>query len=87
MRGSAICVLVVLGLFVLRVSGDNVEEVGQAERECRAGVKECPEDECCSIWGWCGVTERYCGHDFCQSQCLIQTNNNRMRGIQSFFNK
>ncbi|WMV21829.1 hypothetical protein MTR67_015214 [Solanum verrucosum] len=94
MRGSAICLLVLVGLFLLKVSADDAETrvsvegvLRQEERQCEAGVKECPDDECCSIWGWCGVTERYCGRDFCQSQCLDQTNVNRMRGIQSFFNK
>ena len=29
----------------------------------------CPEGLCCSIHGWCGTTDDYCGPRNCQSQC------------------
>lgn len=30
-----------------------------------AGGKVCPNDLCCSRWGWCGNTAEFCG-DGCQ---------------------
>lgn len=30
----------------------------------------CPNSECCSTWGYCGITIDYCGAN-CQSNCLI----------------
>jgi peptidoglycan/xylan/chitin deacetylase (PgdA/CDA1 family) len=35
-----------------------------------AGGAVCPNGECCSEWGWCGVTANYCGSG-CQSQCFV----------------
>jgi len=29
----------------------------------------CPGDLCCSVWGYCGSTDAYCGPGNCQSQC------------------
>lgn len=33
----------------------------------------CPNDECCSQYGWCGVSQAYCGIG-CQSNCDISQN-------------
>eukprot|EP00835_Amoeboradix_gromovi_P006139 NODE_670_length_5356_cov_0.415066.p2 type:complete len:164 gc:universal NODE_670_length_5356_cov_0.415066:1670-2161(+) len=35
-------------------------------QNCGAGVGECPTIQCCSQWGWCGVTVDHCGTG-CQS--------------------
>ncbi|MCD7472743.1 hypothetical protein HAX54_014075 [Datura stramonium] len=48
----------------------------------QGGGRKCPNNMCCSKWGWCGTTPEYC-EDGCQSQCKTQTKN-RMRGIESF---
>lgn len=34
----------------------------------QAGNALCPNNLCCSQYGWCGTTEDYCGNG-CQSQC------------------
>ena len=43
---------------------------GGAGAECGAqgGGALCPQNLCCSQWGWCGATQDYCGEG-CQSQC------------------
>nr|P02877.2 RecName: Full=Pro-hevein; AltName: Full=Major hevein; Contains: RecName: Full=Hevein; AltName: Allergen=Hev b 6; Contains: RecName: Full=Win-like protein; Flags: Precursor [Hevea brasiliensis]AAA33357.1 hevein (HEV1) precursor [Hevea brasiliensis] len=36
----------------------------------QAGGKLCPNNLCCSQWGWCGSTDEYCSPDHnCQSNC------------------
>jgi chitinase len=34
--------------------------------KCGKGYGTCPDDECCSRYGWCGTTSEYCGYK-CQS--------------------
>ena len=43
---------------------------GEAE-QCgeQADGALCPGDLCCSVWGYCGSTDAYCGPGNCQSQC------------------
>jgi len=34
---------------------------------CGKTYGRCPSDECCSVFGWCGKTDTYCGSG-CQSE-------------------
>lgn len=44
--------------------------VGVVGEDCgsQGGGGVCPNNECCSQWGWCGFTPAHCGTG-CQSQC------------------
>ncbi|WZZ29443.1 hypothetical protein YC2023_012844 [Brassica napus] len=46
------------------LSFSSAEECGQ-----QAGGALCPNNLCCSPFGWCGDTEPYCKRPGCQSQC------------------
>lgn len=48
--------------FLLVISAEN-EQCGK-----QAGGALCPNDDCCSKDGFCGITATYCGEG-CQSQC------------------
>ncbi|KAL3343207.1 hypothetical protein AABB24_026988, partial [Solanum stoloniferum] len=37
----------------------------------KGGGKCIKTGECCSIWGWCGITLDYCAPKNCQSQCKL----------------
>ncbi|KAF5188806.1 Endochitinase [Thalictrum thalictroides] len=56
-------VLVLLSLFSLILGASAQVQCGR-----EAGGAVCPNNFCCSRWGYCGETEAYCG-DGCQSQC------------------
>nr|ADO24163.1 class I pathogenesis-related protein 4 [Ficus pumila var. awkeotsang] len=56
------CVLVAL-LFL--VVGSSAEQCGK-----QASGKTCPNNLCCSQYGWCGSTDEYCSRSKgCQSNC------------------
>ncbi|KAK0728914.1 hypothetical protein B0T21DRAFT_203386 [Apiosordaria backusii] len=38
----------------------------QKRENCGAGLGSCPAGQCCSQYGWCGVTSEHCGAG-CQS--------------------
>ncbi|KAI5684045.1 hypothetical protein M9H77_05273 [Catharanthus roseus] len=50
--------------------GKNLDCYFQTREQCgrQAGNALCPNNLCCSQYGWCGTTEDYCGNG-CQSQC------------------
>ncbi|EFJ11692.1 hypothetical protein SELMODRAFT_269217 [Selaginella moellendorffii] len=50
-------------LALLLIVAASAEDCGR-----QAGGRTCPPGNCCSKWGWCGVTPDHCG-DGCQSQC------------------
>ncbi|KAF3604408.1 hypothetical protein F2Q69_00038634 [Brassica cretica] len=57
--------LLLLLLFLsFLLSFSSAEECGQ-----QAGGALCPNNLCCSPFGWCGDTEPYCKRPGCQSQC------------------
>nr|P0DKH7.1 RecName: Full=Antimicrobial peptide 1; Short=Fa-AMP1 [Fagopyrum esculentum] len=39
-----------------------------AQCGAQGGGATCPGGLCCSQWGWCGSTPKYCGAG-CQSNC------------------
>ena len=45
---------------------------------CGEGYGSCDEDECCSEYGWCGLTEEHCGTG-CQSAYGHCDNNSKDR--------
>ncbi|XP_038706426.1 endochitinase-like [Tripterygium wilfordii] len=56
-------VLVLLSLLLSCLLACSAEQCGT-----QAGGAVCPNNLCCSQWGWCGTTIDYCGPG-CQSQC------------------
>ena len=50
-------------VLAIAVVGAHAEQCGHA-----ADGMECPNNLCCSAWGYCGMDANYCG-DGCQSQC------------------
>lgn len=50
--------------------------------KCGKGYGTCPDDECCSRYGWCGTTDEYCGYK-CQTEfgrCNIEFNTGNKKG-------
>ncbi|KAL2654282.1 hypothetical protein R1flu_022410 [Riccia fluitans] len=46
----------------------------------QVGGAVCPNNKCCSEWGWCGLTSEYC-NDKCQSQCGGGSSGSRAIGV------
>lgn len=60
---------VTLGLLIFALV--LVLDQGEAQ-QCGSQVDfkfNCSQGLCCSKWGWCGITDAYCGKENCQSQC------------------
>jgi Chitin recognition protein len=51
-------------------SDDNSASLRSSVRRCgsQGGGAVCPNNMCCSQYGYCGTTQDYCGNG-CQSQC------------------
>ena len=56
--------LLLLLNFLFLLSFSSAEQCGR-----QAGGALCPNNLCCSEYGWCGSTEAYCALPGCQSQC------------------
>ena len=59
--GALVGMMLLVILQLLQLSA--AEDCGR-----QAGGKTCPNNLCCSQYGWCGSTSDYCGNG-CQSQC------------------
>lgn len=55
--------IIVSALLFSNVKRSRAEQCGK-----QAGGKVCPGGQCCSQYGWCGITDQYCKNG-CQSQC------------------
>ncbi|RHZ82798.1 hypothetical protein Glove_103g226 [Diversispora epigaea] len=52
---TSLTIFTILFLIVISILGENVEA------QCGNGLPKCPNNLCCSQWGWCGSTSAYCG--------------------------
>lgn len=59
------CFTLFIALFLVTIA--SAENCGR-----QVGGAVCPNGECCSRFGWCGVTDDHCTND-CQSQCRPAT--------------
>lgn len=58
-----------LCLMIIFILGENVEA------QCGSAYGRCPNNLCCSQWGWCGSSSAYCGQG-CQplyGRCSVTT--------------
>ncbi|RHZ82799.1 hypothetical protein Glove_103g227 [Diversispora epigaea] len=52
---TSLTIFTILFLIVISILGENVKA------QCGKGLPKCPNNLCCSRWGWCGSTSAYCG--------------------------
>jgi hypothetical protein len=61
--GALVGTMMMLLVLLQRLQLSAAEDCGR-----QAGGATCPNNLCCSQYGWCGTTPDYCGNT-CQSQC------------------
>jgi hypothetical protein len=61
--GALVGMMMMLLVLLQQLQLSAAEDCGR-----QAGGATCPNNLCCSQYGWCGTTPDYCGNT-CQSQC------------------
>lgn len=65
--------LLLLSAILYEVRGSSTEDFVQKLKRFVSSNCACAQNECCSKWGYCGITEAYCGTGCQSGPCQVSS--------------